>query len=83
MCSGQALYSSPLIKGKGKRCLRGASPLLNALLFYSEESQREAEPLLPKPSPSPLRERGIMGVRVFVIGRKSPVFEAKNGTFQN
>jgi hypothetical protein len=24
------------------------APLLNALLFYSEESQREAEPFLPK-----------------------------------
>ena len=26
----------------------GLAPLLNALLFYSEESEREALPLLPK-----------------------------------
>ena len=68
--------------GKGGDLEKGLAPLLNALLFYSEESQREALPLLPKISPSPLRERGRQGVRVLVIGLKSPKSEAKIGAFE-
>jgi len=46
--------------GRGKKgCLRGAL----ALKYYREFKRGEA-PLLKKPSPSPLRERGIKGVRV-------------------
>jgi len=36
-----------------------------------------------KSSPSPLRERGKMGVRVLVIGLKSPKSEAKIEAFEN
>ena len=51
------------------------TPLLNTWLFCSEESQREAKPLLLKIFPLSLKGegdkgRGIKGVRVMVIGRK-------------
>ena len=36
-----------------------------------------------KSSPSPSRERGIMGVRVLVIGLKSLECEAKIEAFEN
>ena len=45
------LYPLPLAKGKGKRFERGALAPLKRPLFYSEEGQREAEPLLPKVFP--------------------------------
>jgi len=61
----------------------GLAPLLNALLLCPEESQREAQPLLLKIFPLSLRERGIKGVRVLVIGLKSLKFEAKIEAFQN
>ncbi len=66
------LYPLPLDKGKGRRLERGASAPLKRSLLYPEESQREAEPLLLKIFPLSLRERGIKGVRVLVIGREKP-----------
>ena len=39
----------------------GLTPLLDALPFYSEESQREAEPLLPKIFPLSLKGEGNNG----------------------
>ena len=83
------LYPLPLAKGKGKRFERGASAPLKRPLFYSEESQREAPPLLPKVFPLMIgiyihiMERGIMGVRVLVTGLKSPKTEAKIEAFEN
>jgi len=41
----------PLPRGRGERFERGASAPLKRPLFYSEESQRETEPLLPKVFP--------------------------------
>ena len=39
----------------------GLAPLLNAPLFYAEESQREALPLLPKIFPLTLEGEGDNG----------------------
>jgi len=45
---------------------REAKPLLHMVFIKKVmmESQREAKPLFLYPSPSPLKERGIKGVRL-------------------
>jgi len=49
-------------------------------LFRKGESKR-GEASLKIISPSPLRERGTMGVRVIEMGKKSSGFEARNQGF--
>jgi len=50
-----------LPRGRGGDLKEGLAPLLNARLFYSEKSQREAEPLLPKIFPLSLEGEGEDG----------------------
>ena len=51
----------PLTRGRGGDLKEGLAPLFNALLFRLEESQREAEPLLPTIFPLSLKEEGDNG----------------------
>ncbi len=54
-----------LSKGKGKIFIEELAPLLNTpSLTQTKESQREAKASLFLSSPSPLKERGIKGVRL-------------------
>jgi len=46
-------------------------------------SKRGEASLTRNLTPSPLRERGIKGVKVLVIGLKSPKFEAEIEIFEN
>jgi hypothetical protein len=48
----------PLIRGRGGDSEEGLASLLNAPIFCSKESQREAEPLLPKIFPLSLKGEG-------------------------
>jgi len=68
---GQACIPFPLARGRGGDLKEGLAPLLNALLFHSGRVKERLRLSYRKSSPSPLRETGIMGVRVLVIGLKS------------
>ena len=61
----------------------GLAPLLNALLFCSEESQREAPPLLPKIFPLSLEGEGDTGSEGVSDGAEKPKPEAKIEAFEN
>ena len=61
----------------------GLAPLLNALLFCSEESQREAPPLLPKIFPLSLEGEGDNGGEGVSDGAEKPKPEAKIEAFEN
>ena len=73
----------PLAKGKGKRFERGALAPLKHPVFYAEESQREAKPLLSKMFPLSLKGEGDAGGEGLSDWAKSLKSEAKNGDFEN
>jgi len=72
-----------LPRGRGRDLKEGLAPLLNALYFTLRRVKERRSLSYQKSSPSPLRERGIMGVRVLVTGLKSPKTEAKIEAFEN
>jgi len=72
-----------LTRGRGGDLEEGLAPLLNALLFHSGRVKERRNLSYPKSSLSSLRERGIMGVRVLVIGLKRPKSEVKIEAFKN
>ena len=72
-----------MARGRVGDLKEGLAPLLNTLLFYAKESQKEAEPLLPKIFPLSLKGEGDNGGEGVRIGRKSPKSEAKIEAFGN
>ena len=61
----------------------GLAPLLNALVFCSEESQREAPPLLPKIFPLSLEGEGDNGGEGVSYWAENPKSEAIIESFEN